>query len=347
MPKTPPSPPSPVPVPPSLLQVLRDGPAPLRAPAATDAAGPLHIAFVGPGDTTTAARLAPELSALGHEVTRWPRERTKLREWAGADVAVALGPRAAWRVQSLPDVGARALLLTADAEARLGASAARTWTTQALRSGLLVLCAGEPLADRIRERHGAAVCAYVPGVDLAYRSLPTHRRGDVVLLDAHVELPWRGAALALLAGRELHDRRPELQVAVARGPRPVSVPYDHLDLGPDDDADARALAYSGSTVGVVCATDGLDPVVAEMLACGLPLVVLDEAARDAPPSLGLSAVQPDPLAIADAVEGLVDDLAARAQASLSGTRWAAERTWAQAAAGVERGLRQALGEAAA
>jgi len=339
--------PAPVPVPPSLLQVLRDGPAPLRGDAAPPPGAPLRIALVGPGDGATADRLEPELLALGHQVTRWPREGTRMGEWSGADVAVALSPRAAWRVLALPDSGARALLLTADEEARLGVSAARTWTTQALRSGLHVLCAGDALAERVRDRHGAAVTAYVPGIDPGYRALPTHRRADVVLLDAPVELPWRGAALALLAGRELHDRRPDLELAIARGPRGFSLPYAHLDLGPDDVPGDRALAYSGSTVGVVCATDGLDPVVAEMLACGLPLVVLDDAAREAPPSLGLSAAQPDPLAIADAVEGLVDDLVARAERSLAGVEWAAGRTWAAAAAGIERGLRAALDGAGA
>ena len=333
--------PAPVPVPPSLLRVLRDGPAPLRDAVADPDAPSLHVAFVGPGGSATAERLQDELTALGHTVSRWPREDSRLQDWDGADVAVALGPRAAWRVQALDGCGARVLLLTADEETRIGASAARTWTTQALRGGLPVLCAGAALAERIADRHGATVLPFTPGIDPVYRSLPTHRRDDVVLLDAPAELPWRGGPLALLAGRELHARRPGLQLALARGPRPVAVPYDVLDLQ-EPDPEARALAYSGSTVGVVCATDGLDPVVGEMLACGLPVVVLEEAARDAPAELGLGAVPPDPLAIADAVEALLDDLVARAERSLAGVQWAAGRTWATAGTEVERALRDTL-----
>lgn len=334
-------PPASVPVPPSLLRVLRDGPVPLRD-ATTDPAAPsLKIAFVGPGGSAIADRLQDALVALGHDVSRWPREDSRLQAWDGADVAIALGPRAAWRVQALEGCGARVVLLTADEETRIGASAARTWTTQALRSGLPVLCAGAALGRRIAERHGATVLPFTPGIDPVYRSLPTHRRDDVVLLDAPAELPWRGAALALLAGRELHTRRPSLQLAVARGERPVAVPYDVLDLM-EPDPEARAVAYSGSTVGVVCATDGLDPVVGEMLACGLPVVVLDEAAREAPTELGLGAVPPDPLAIADAVEALLDDLVARAERSLAGVEWAAGRTWAAAATQVEQALRATL-----
>jgi hypothetical protein len=50
----------------------------------------------------------------------------------------------------------------------------------------------------------------------------------------------------------------------------------------------------------------------------------------------------DPLALCDAVERLLDDLALRAEHSRAGAEWVAGRTWPAAAAQVEDGLRAAL-----
>jgi hypothetical protein len=55
----------------------------------------------------------------------------------------------------------------------------------------------------------------------------------------------------------------------------------------------------------------------------------------------------DPLALCDAIEALLDDLALRAERSRAGTAWVASRTWDAAAGQVETGLRQALRLAAA
>jgi hypothetical protein len=55
----------------------------------------------------------------------------------------------------------------------------------------------------------------------------------------------------------------------------------------------------------------------------------------------------DPLALADAIEQLLDDPAQRARRAEQGLAWAAGRTWAAAAATVEAGLREALTRTAA
>ncbi len=52
--------------------------------------------------------------------------------------------------------------------------------------------------------------------------------------------------------------------------------------------------------------------------------------------------EPDPLALCDAIEGLLDDLLVRATRSRDGAELVAERTWPNAAEQVERGLRAAL-----
>lgn len=322
-----------VPVPPMLREVLRDGPHPLAADVPRAAGAGLHIAMVGPGPAWPAAPLGEALAERGHVVQGWPGQGRTAADWERADVAIATGWRAAWRVLALPGVHVRLLLVGGDDVARLGAGAARTWAGRALETGMPALCAGGWLADRVRERHGTEAFAFTPGLDEAYTGLPTHRRDDLILLDAPAEQPWRGGALALLAGRELLDRRADLHVGVVRGERPLRLPYPADDLAGADPRE-RVRAYAAATVGLVCAADGPSPVIAEMAACGLPVVALETALDDldGPP---VSVADADPLSLADAVVELLDDLLARADRSRAGMAWATDRTWEAAAEEVE------------
>ena len=81
-----------------------------------------------------------------------------------------------------------------------------------------------------------------------------------------------------------------------------------------------------------------------MLACGLPVVDLDVPSMlttfGALDALELAA--PDPLALAAAIERLLDDPGLRARRTAAGLALTAQRTWPNAAAQVEAGLRAAL-----
>jgi glycosyltransferase involved in cell wall biosynthesis len=81
-----------------------------------------------------------------------------------------------------------------------------------------------------------------------------------------------------------------------------------------------------------------------MMACGLPCVELDgpsvRAALGGDEAITLAPF--DPLALAGAVERLLDDAALRERQSEAGRTRVASRTWPAAAAQVERGLREAL-----
>ena len=81
-----------------------------------------------------------------------------------------------------------------------------------------------------------------------------------------------------------------------------------------------------------------------MLACGLPVVDVASDAMVGTFGAGgpVTLAEPDPLALRDAIEGLLDDLAARATRSREGAALVAERTWDGAAEQVEQGLRAAL-----
>ena len=82
----------------------------------------------------------------------------------------------------------------------------------------------------------------------------------------------------------------------------------------------------------------------EMLACGLPCVDLasDAMVRTFGADGPLELAPFDPLAIADAIERLLDDPELRATRARAGLELVAERTWPRAAEQVEAGLRAAL-----
>jgi glycosyltransferase involved in cell wall biosynthesis len=85
-------------------------------------------------------------------------------------------------------------------------------------------------------------------------------------------------------------------------------------------------------------------IALEMMACGLPCVEAASAAMVASFGRGapISLAPCDPVALADAIEELLDDGELRARRSRDGREWVRPRTWATAAAQVEDGLRQAL-----
>jgi glycosyltransferase involved in cell wall biosynthesis len=81
-----------------------------------------------------------------------------------------------------------------------------------------------------------------------------------------------------------------------------------------------------------------------MLACGLPCVDLTggsseaELGRDG----GMELAEPDPVALADAMELLLDDSARWQRRSEAGIAQVAGASWEDAARQVEAGLREAL-----
>ena len=155
--------------------------------------------------------------------------------------------------------------------------------------------------------------------------------------------PRRATALGLLALTELHRRRPRIELALFGSDAPIEASFGHRHLG----VIAPALlprVYSEATVGVVLSMTNPSLVPQEMLACGLPCVEL--ASDSVKATFGadgpLELADFDPLALADAIERLLDDPELRAQRSRAGREAMSTRTWEAAAAQVEQGLRAAL-----
>ena len=173
------------------------------------------------------------------------------------------------------------------------------------------------------------------------------RRDDQVLFYARASTERRAVPLGLLALAELHRRRPDVELALfgptRRCARRFRIATSGV-LGPS----ALADAYARATVGMVLSMTNHSLVPQEMLACGLPCVDVERPSTHAElaSSGGVELTAFDPLALADALERLLDDAELHERRRKAGVAWAAERTWSRAAAQVETGLRAALASAA-
>jgi glycosyltransferase involved in cell wall biosynthesis len=352
-----------------LARLAREGPAPLRPPSPSVPEGPLELAVVvphfrrGSGGHRTISNLVRGLEARGHRcaiVLHDPLGQSggpaafeeffgpfagpvhaSTADVAGADVALATGWQTVAPVLLLEGCGARAYLVQDHEPEFYPASAERLWAAEGYRRGLPCITAGAWLAD-VMAGYGASASPFDLGIDHdAYRPGPDRRRDARVLFYARAATPRRAVPLGLLALAELHRRRPEVELALFGDPAPPAADFPFEHLGVLDDP-GLARAYRQATVGVVLSLTNHSLVAQEMVACGLPAVELDGPSTRAAFGDVVELAPPDPLALAGAIERLLDDPALRARREEAGLRWAAQRTWTRAAGQVEDGLRAAL-----
>lgn len=361
----------------ALLDVMRDGPAPLRGDGLSRAqADRLRVAIVipsfrrGSGGHATVANLVRGLEARGHQLALFlvdqqerhpagedvevlfeeffgPVDAPVLRgfdRWRGADVVVATGWQTVPDVLKLPDAGARAYLVQDHEPEFYPTSAERLWAQWTYRQGLHCICASPWLAEVVTDRYGASATPFDLGVDHdVYKPLGTVRRDELVLFYARAVTPRRAVPLGVLALAELHRRRPGVEIAVFGEAGELELPFPARQLGvvaPDE----LAHVYAHATVGLCLSLTNPSLIPTEMLACGLPVVDVAGDAMVATFEAGgpVTLAEPEPLAISRAIEDLLDDLAARAERSRDGVALVAGRTWERAAEQVEAGLRAAL-----
>jgi glycosyltransferase involved in cell wall biosynthesis len=356
----------------------------LREPAAELVArahdGPLHVAIVipffreGSGGHTTIANLVRGLERLGHHCSLWiddPGHRCaggpagaerNLRAWfgpfaanvhygfgawRGADIAVATGWQTVARVRVLPGTAARAYLVQDHEPEFFGTSAQRLWAEDSYRHGLYPITAGQWLAEVMDSEYGLPATHFELAVDTErYRPQDVARRDDVVLFYARASTPRRAVPIALVALGELKRRRPQTELWFYGHGWPPRVDYPFRNVGVVSGEDLAQL-YTTATVGLVLSMTNYSLVPQEMLACGLPCVELDAPSvvaafgREGPIELAA----PEPMAIVEALERLLDDPALRAQRAEEGTGLVAARTWDAAALRLEAGLQAAVNHA--
>lgn len=362
--------------PPALLEVARDGIVPLaeRPPGAPGER--LRVAAVvpqfrrGSGGHATIMHLLRGLEARGHTCSVWvedvdgthrgeePAQTERLFRdwfgslsgdvhatfdaWRGADVVLATGWQTVHRVLRLPGARARGYLVQDHEPEFFGTSAERAWAEETYRLGLPCVAASPWLADELRARYGARATAFDLGVDHAVYA-PVEgvtRRDDLVVFYARAVTARRAVPLGLLALRELAARRPHVEIALFGEARPIDAGFAHRSAGVLAGPELARL-YSEATVGCVLSLTNPSLVPTEMLACGLPAVdvatpsMLATFGADGPIALAPL----DPLALADALERLLDDAAERARRAEAGLAWVASRTWPRAVEQLEAALR--------
>ena len=365
----------------ALLEVMRDGPAPLRGDGPERAhADRLRVAIVipsfrkGSGGHATIANLVRGLEARGHQLALFlvdqqerhpagedvealfeeffgPVEAPVLRgfdRWRGADVVVATGWQTVPDVLKLPDAGARAYLVQDHEPEFYPTSAERLWAEWTYRQGLHCICASPWLAEVVTDRYGASATPFDLGVDHdVYKPLGTVRRDELVLFYARAVTPRRAVPLGVLALAELHRRRPGVEIAVFGEAGELELPFPAKQLGVVE-PEELAHVYAHATVGLCLSLTNPSLIPTEMLACGLPVVDIASDAMVATFGAGgpVTLAESEPLALCDAIEGLLDDLLVRATRSRDGTDLVAGRTWPAAAEQVDAALRAALDAAA-
>jgi glycosyltransferase involved in cell wall biosynthesis/SAM-dependent methyltransferase len=367
-----------------VLRLARDGVAPLAPPVpGMEDAERLHVAVVippfsrGSGGHSSIFQLLSRLERAGHSVSIWLHDPRGLLaaswtavvaeqisewfaplqapvfkgfdDWYGADVAVATSWDTVYPLMQLDGCRARAYLVHDHESEFYATSAEGRWAEQTYAFGLHAIAASPWLADIVSRRYGATTSLFDFGVDHAvYRPRPVPRRRDTVIFYAREVTPRRAVPLGILALEELRRRRPDVRIVLFGSSKPVKTPFAHEDLeiaAPEE----LARAYSEATVGLCLSMTNYSLIPQEMLACGLPCVDLAgfsaETVFGAEGPVELSAF--DPVALADALERLLEDRARWEHRSAAGLEFVDGRTWDRGAEQVEAGLREALRHRAA
>ncbi|MCW3039770.1 MAG: hypothetical protein JWM31_1675, partial [Solirubrobacterales bacterium] len=341
----------------------RDGTAPLLLPDPDfPVDGPLHLAVVippfqrGSGGHMSLFQLVWRLERAGHDVSIWiddelglmkedraARIRRQVRdwfvpleapvykgfdEWFGADVALATGWQTAHSVAMLGGCRARAYLVQDHEPEFYSTSAEARWAEQTYALGFHHLC-GSPYLEQMVTRYGGTSSRFSFGIDhdtYFPRELP--REPDTVVMYGRDVTPRRAVPLAIMAVEELLERRPQTRVVSFGNQIPIHTPFPYEDLGVLN-LEELAWTFSRASVGLVLSMTNYSVIPQEMLACGLPVVELAGVSGEGifGEDGGVTFADFDPIALADALEGLLDDPAEWERRSRAGLEWAAGRTW--------------------
>jgi glycosyltransferase involved in cell wall biosynthesis len=266
-------------------------------------------------------------------------------DWHGADVAFATGWQTAFPLAALPDCGLKAYYVQDYEPEFYPASAERLWADETYRMGYPCLASSPWLRELLRERYGAQAEVFEYGVDLdVYRPLDRERHERSVLFYARPATPRRATELGMLALAELAARRPDVEVTIFGDVNepPAPVGYRFAGVVPPE---TLARLYNEATVGLVLSLTNYSLIPKEMMACGLPVVDVRGASAESvfgSRTEAISLADANPVAIAAALEELLDDGERRARMSAAGRRLVEGMTWAATAETVERQVREWL-----
>jgi glycosyltransferase involved in cell wall biosynthesis len=290
----------------------------------------------GQGGIRNIVRMCRHLAAFGHDVRVHVepcsfRDQAELTAW----MARHYGPSGATYRCGFRDIGpvdaVVATLWTTAAVARSHPSARarfyfvqdyepefyppgsreRAQAEETYRLGLHPICSGPWCAQVLRERFGVTADHFRFPVDRSvYRPLPRRGRGPHVVFFARPGVPRRCFPLGVAALAIVHRHMPQVAISLFGSPRthtpPPPFPHRHLGLVPD--LQGLAELYAEADVGVAFSTTNPSLVPLEMMACGCPVVDLDnEVNRMSYPPDAIRLAPPTPEGVAAAVLALLRD----------------------------------------
>ena len=265
-------------------------------------------------------------------------------DWNGADVALATGWDTAYAVSLLPGCRARAYLIQDHEPEFFASSAESLWAARTYELGLYGISASRWLRDLLARRYGQQGSWFRLGVNHGvYRPRPVERRRDTVIFYSREYTPRRAVPLGTLALTELHRRRPDTRFVVFGQAEELSLPFEYELLGVVG-PETLAWRYAEATVGLCLSLTNYSLIPQEMLACGLPCVDLAGGSTEAEMGHdgGVELAAADPVALADAMEALLEDEERWHRRSGAGLGFVETASWDIAAKQVEAGLRDAL-----
>jgi glycosyltransferase involved in cell wall biosynthesis len=328
----------------------------------------------GMGGPAVVFRMIGLLDALGHRSTLWVCGRTRYEsaEDARESIAEHYQPLNA-EVRFLPDTCGPEVLAAVRGDAVIATHYRTAYTARAVtnvrerfyfiqdfepafcaagteyrlaeatyRFEFSCITSGRWLRHVLQTRYGTPAEHFVYAYDAeTYRpGVVDDRRPDRVAFYARHETPRRAVELGVMALELVAARRPGLVVDLFGGDtRHLRLPFRHVHHGvlpPPRLADL----YRRATVGMVFSTTNYSLIPHEMMACGLPVIDLlgeNTSAEFREGTVTLS--DADPHQIADAVERLLSDPAARDAQADRARQYVRGLTWERAGMQVEAAIR--------
>ncbi len=210
------------------------------------------------------------------------------------------------------------------------------------------ICAGPWLEGLMRDRHNLWARSFWLAVDRnlyfpAKAARKTDKTVHIAFYARHLTAR-RAVSLGFMALETLATRDISFHVhffgadsiGFDEAPFPAT---DHGVLSPQGLADL----YRDCDLGVVFSATNYSLVPQEMMACGIPVVELDgESTRAVFPQDVVTLVEPRPVKIADSIEALIKDAAARRRQAAVALEWVAEFTWPNAARTIDAEITECL-----
>lgn len=210
------------------------------------------------------------------------------------------------------------------------------------------ICAGPWLEKLMTEEYDRWARHFWLAADMELYHPPVSPRANTVPRIAFYARHFtarRAVELAMLALEVLAKRGVEFEVDFFGAELDLrAAPFKFKDHGVAS-PETLAKLFQKADIGIVFSATNYSLVPQEMMASGLPIVELNgENTSCIFPPKGVSLADPDPMAIADAVERLILNPDAREAQAKVALEWVAQFSWAASAELVETALKDRLGE---